>query len=133
VKLLPGAASGRTFIDIIITDTSDTTCSLTGSVGLKVTDAAHHPIPIPVSTLPGAGAATVTLRHGDSAAQTLAYGSDGVPAPGQTACGPAEAYFEISAPGVPNVATFTAGNRGACPHDSITLSNLVAGNYSPPF
>ena len=131
VKPLPGAASGRQYDDVVLTDKSQTACTVAGSVKLLVTDAAHHAIAVPVTT-PDSGTA-VALKPGGSATQTLLDDSDGNPAPGHTACEPLEAFFEITAPGATSAVFVAASGRGACPADLISLSTLVAGTYSPPF
>jgi hypothetical protein len=131
VKPLPGAASGRQYDDVVLTDVSRTPCSVSGSVKLLVTDAAHHAITVPVTT-PDSGP-TVALNPGGSATQTLLYGSDGNPAPGHSTCEPPEAFFEITAPGGTSPVFVPASGRGACPADLMSLSTLVAGTYSPPF
>jgi hypothetical protein len=137
IKLEPlrGAATGKTFMDIVLTDKSASACTVTGSVDLAVTDAAHQPIAVPISHFPGGGATpvTFTVRPGASAAQTLAYSSDGNPAPGQTVCAPPIAFFDITVPGAKTAVPVPVAGRNFCPRDSITISALIPGGYSPPF
>lgn len=133
VKPLPGAATGRTFMDVVLTDKSASSCTVTGSVKLTVADAAHQRIPVPSTVFPGTGAATVTVHPGGSAAEAVVYNSDGNPAPGQTVCAPPVAFYDITAPGTSTAVSVPIAGRLVCPHDSLTLSNLVPGDYSPPF
>ena len=111
VKPLPGAATGRTFMDVVLTDKSASPCTLTGSVKLTVADAAHHRIPVPSTVFPGSGATTVTVHPGGSAAEAVAYDSDGNPAPGQTVCAPPVAFYDITAPGATTAVSVPIAGR----------------------
>jgi hypothetical protein len=127
LRPLPGAAAGTTFADVVLTDSSSAACTVAGSVGLTVLDAAHHPIPVAVSANLDPRPDRITLPPGGSAAQTVAYGSDGVPP-----CTAVEAAYAITPPDTTTATTVPVGARGACPDDRITLSALVTGDYSPP-
>jgi hypothetical protein len=133
VKLSPlqGAAAGTQFYDVVETNTSPQTCWVKHSVKLRLSDAYRQQIPIPVEEGPEPGT-VVTLTPGASAAQTLAYSSDGNPPSGRSTCATVEKYVEITVADEPQPTVLPGLNRGYCPHDTITLTNLIAGSSSPP-
>ena len=122
LKPLPGAASGHTFWDIILTNHGPA-CSFSGYPKIAVLGPDRKPITIPVSNAPGL-TILFTLAPGASAAETLKYGTDGNPP-----CGPKTSFIQVTPPGT----TVPFRDQDFCAHDSITLSAFVAGDYSPPF
>jgi hypothetical protein len=141
-KDLPGAATGRTYADIVLTNHSSQTCWVMGSVTVRLLDPSHTPVPLTPQVTPGnpgtfpGPPSLVTLEPGGSAAETVDYGSDYNPAPGKTQCQPVEAYISITVPGASDSTTLRylrGSDARECPHDVMSLTNLVAGSYSAPF
>jgi hypothetical protein len=126
-----GAAAGRTYSRITLTNRSTSLCSVAGEANVTFQDPGHHPIAVPVSNAAGSGS-SVLLEPGGSASEDVTLSSDGNPPSGQASCAPTIAFIEITAPGGTAVHEFLFGSPGLCPHTTVSVAYLVAGVNSPP-
>jgi hypothetical protein len=84
------AGAGQIGYELLLTNTSDTACSVDGVPSATLLDKDGGELPTQISAAPSSGAATpVVLRHGDSAKADARFSPD-VPGPGEQQSGPCE-------------------------------------------
>ena len=93
------AAAGNRYAELVVTNTSDRTCTLYGYGGLQLVDANHKPTPTDLAREPDPAPSLVTLPPGGTAAKKLHWGvvpSGNEPATGT--CEPASAGARATPP-----------------------------------
>lgn len=115
----------------MLTDVAAVPCWVEGTASVVPLDARRQVLTVavvPPTTTP----AKVLLAPGGHASEYLGYGSDGVPAAGQDACGPEEPYFEVTPPGGTRGAVVPGWHRDRCEDDDVVTGDLVPGSDARP-
>jgi hypothetical protein len=118
---LPGAASGNTFADLVVTNHGDAACTLPASPRPQYFAANYKPLATTFSTDPSAK--PYQLAPGASATMAIDYGSGGNPP-----CYGRVAFVTV----VPSGAHLPFAGRMNCTHDSTSDEGWVAGTYAAP-
>lgn len=121
IEALPGAASGHTYSDLIVTNHGTSTCTLPAQPKLEYLGADYKPLQVAFSPDPAAPA--YRLAPNSSAALSISYGTDGNPP-----CSGKIAWVQVVSPGhdVP------FDHPMHCAHDSYFENHWTAGTYAPP-
>ena len=121
------AGAGNISYDLVLTNTSNSACSVTGVPVATLLDKTEGALPTQISTGPGT-ATTVVLQHGDSAKAEARFSPD-VPGVGEQQTGPCErtAYFlRVAAAGGGTVNAPIGPPTPVCEHGGMSFSPFVA-------
>jgi len=121
------AGAGNISYDLVLTNTSNSACSVSGIPVATLLDKTEGALPTQISTGPGT-ATTVVLQHGDSAKAEARFSPD-VPGVGEQQPGPCErtAYFlRVAVAGGGTVNAPIGPPTPVCEHGGMSFSPFAA-------